>query len=218
MDPRCEVRLSSRRLRSSTRPGIRGEAVAKSVRVSTRAGGWVTAVVVLLAVAATGCSSDDPSTSPVPTTPSPTATSLPEQSESEVAAEEAVDAYLGFREAQEAAGAIPDPFYEDLELYATGEALAVERATLLDLAEQDVAIRGSAVYEPVVIDVRLSKLKSVSIEDCVDTAEVTAVNTRTGESVLAGDQPTRVLSTATVEPVGGTWKVSRIDTDRSGEC
>lgn len=208
-------------LRSITRPKPLGDAVAGERSSSARTRGWVAALTfAVLAAGAAACASPDTDTdaSASDPTPTPTSTSTPTPSKSDVASEKAVDAYLGFRDAQEAAGAIPDPYYEDLEVYATGEALAYERSTLLDFAQQGIVSGGETIYSPVVTDVRLEKPKSATIEDCIDISGVTVVNAETGESVLAPDQPSRVFSTAIMRRADGAWKVAEIDNDRSKKC
>lgn len=164
-----------------------------------------------------GCKGS-PSPSSSPSSPTPSSSATPSADASAAAGAAALVAYRGFRRAQVAAEAVANARHPDLATYAGDQALAQERANLLQLAKAGIVVTGQPVLAPEVTAVSLGASPMVTITDCVDTSGWTPIYKATGKSAAAPNQPARVLATALARPYGQGWIIAELTTDRSRPC
>ena len=163
-----------------------------------------------------GCSGSEGSdqvavatTSPA-TAPAATATTADPQAEQRAAV---LAAYRAYWDDVVAAGRTADWRSPRLDDHATGEALAQTRATLRALARRGLVAKGTVSLRPKVL--RLSGTTAV-VYDCNSTSGFLAYDARTGQ---LRDRPSgqRNGKTVTLIREGGTWKVTKAETER-GRC
>lgn len=165
--------------------------------------------VLLLATAVTGtaCTPED---EPAPI---PEGSSEP-PSQEDAAEQSALEAYEGMWDVVVEASHEGEPDPDDLENYASGDALALMRHGL-DSAEDDGGFDGEPDLNPEVVEREpQANPETVELIDCADGAEWTG-----GES-SPSDEPstgTRQID-ATVTDDGLAWRVSELRIWEQGSC
>ena len=199
---------------------------AQKMRASTA----VTAFVVAVAACATalaGCTeSSDPtvtlsgsSSGSVPSSSSASGTPSPSSSTTSIAdtQRQVLNAYLGMQQAFEKAAQTADPAHPDLPEYATGAALQRLTAGLTSMQKAGLRSRGKTVFHPVVQELAPAKAPTrAQVTDCMDTRG-TSVYRADGQAHKDTPGGWRLVN-ATVELLGGAWKVSAVGIHEVGSC
>lgn len=180
-------------------------------------------VIALLAVGLAACSSEQVdvgptvATQPASASPSPTGFAATASAKQLAAAEAALKSYRAYMDAVVAARANPARVPDGLKRNSTDQALADELSALLILQEQGIRFKGSPRLQPEVREVDTYKAQ-VSLSDCQDNQEWIPVDSTTGDSRAAPDQPTRLWVDVTVREFGARWMVTRVENDRGRTC
>ena len=177
----------------------------------------VAAVGGLLAACTSGASADRTSSPASPVSASSSATS-PSPDPTKQAADAALAAYRGFRQAEVRAEAKADPKGSGLERYAIDKALDGVYSLLLFYRQQGIVVRGAPTLSPTVTSVELGTPARAVITDCFDTSKWEAVYKATGKSAVAPGQARRTVVTATVEVYRGQWMVRTVTNQRDRTC
>ena len=177
----------------------------------------VAAALGLLAGCTSPASVDRPS-SPTPSVPVSPSDATPSPDPSKQAADAALAAYRGFRQAEVRAAAKADPKGSGLERYAIDKALDGVYSVLLFYRQQGIVVRGEPTLSPTVSSVTLGTPPRAVISDCFDTSKWEAVYKATGKSAVAPGQARRTVVTATVEVYRGQWMVRTVTNQRDRTC
>jgi hypothetical protein len=195
--------------------------VARCARdVDTTGGGRVTDVRRLLgalaacaavAVALAGCAGGGAGaggTTPATTGPDLTLSGDDGPGQARAAEEAAVlRSYEGMWANIIAVGAAPDADSPLLAEFAAGRQLARNRRWMADFARRGVVLKGTVQTHPHVV--ALTSGERAVIEACVDGSQWVEVDAAAGK--VEPDPPSPPdLNVATLEPVGGTWKVTEL--------
>ncbi|WP_435107141.1 hypothetical protein [Nocardiopsis synnemataformans] len=109
-----------------------------------------------------------------------------------------------------------DPDYSDLELYASGDALALVEHGLNAEAEDGFVSRGEPTFSP---EAAADDDELVTIEDCMDSTSWLREDGETGELVEPSpEDPILRQVDATVDFDGLSWKVTDLRIWESGSC
>jgi hypothetical protein len=104
-------------------------------------------------------------------------------------------------------GAAPDGDSPLLAEFVAGRQLARNRRWMADFARRGVVLEGTVRTDPRVV--ALTTGERAVIEACVDGSQWVEVDAATGQ--VRPDPPSPPdLNVATLEPVGGTWKVTEL--------
>ena len=171
----------------------------------------------LLAACTSGASADRTSSPASPVSPSSSATT-PSPDPTKQAADAALAAYRGFRQAEVRAAAKADPKGSGLERYAIDKALDGVYSVLLFYRQQGIVVRGEPTLSPTVSSVTLGTPPRAVISDCFDTSKWEAVYKATGKSAVAPGQARRTVVTASVEVYRGRWMVRTLTNQRDRTC
>ncbi len=125
------------------------------------------------------------------------------------AAEEAdvVRSYQGMWADIIAVGAAPDGNAPRLARFAAGTQLARLRRWMAGFARQGVVLSGTVKADPHVV--ALTSGRKAVVQACVDGSQWVEVDKATGK-VRTEPPSLPDLNIATLEPVGGTWKVTEL--------
>lgn len=170
----------------------------------------VALVVITSWLTLTACTSGDPGNEPsiVPSSPTPGASMSSTGTE-----DAAVAAYRGMWAAFAEAAKTSDPDAPDIRRYASGNALKLIVGGLVTNRSQGKVVKGDLVLNPKATVVSPTE---ETILDCVDATRWLEYRAN-GE--LWDDKPGgKHRTTATVENVGGTWKVSTFNLEGTGTC
>jgi len=140
-------------------------------------------------------------------------TEEPSPSEAPISAEDAaLDAYDSMWEVVVEASHEGEPDPPELELHATGDALALMRQTLSGAAEDDASVQGEPVLSPEVIE---ASSETVVLQDCMDSTGWVEHT----EDDDVGDSPSGLREVdATVTFDGLSWMVAELRIWESGSC
>ena len=160
-------------------------------------------------------SSAQPDASATVRSASPSA-SGPEQQ----AAQQAMAAYNGFREAYISAAATGEYRTTDLAKYAGDPLLLEARLALQIQSQQGIVNQGRPSWSAHASQVNLgTRPYSVTLEDCFDQTNWQPVYKATGKSAAAGDQAQRYIITSTALLYDdGRWLITESKADRSKSC
>ena len=175
------------------------------------------AVLGLLAACTSGASADRTSSPTSPVSASSSATT-PSPDPTKQAADAALAAYRGFRQAEVRAEAKADPKGSGLERYAFDKALDGVYSAVLYFRQQGIVVRGTPTLNPTVTSVTLGAPSRALITDCFDTSKWEAVYKDTGKSAVAPGQARRTVVTAAVEVYRGQWMVRTVTNQRDRTC
>ncbi|NUR30050.1 MAG: hypothetical protein HOV83_30075 [Catenulispora sp.] len=179
-----------------------------------------TALTALLA----GCTHDDKTPTTLPTSAAPASASPSPSAPPSAAAEtpdqakqHAIDSYLGFQNAFEAAGVAGDPAYPDLAKYGTGKALALYTNGLTADKAEGLLSRGHGIFRPNVASLSPPAAPTkASVQDCMDTSKTERYK---ADGSPFKDSPGGLrLVLADVERINGEWKVTSIAIREVGSC
>ena len=164
-------------------------------------------LLVAVAAASTACTAEDQPA------PAPEESSAPPSPE-DAAEESALEAYAGMWAAVVEASHEGETDPDDLENYASGEALALMRHGL-ESAGDDGAFEGEPDLNPEVVEREPQENpETVELIDCADGAEWTG-----GESSPSDEPPTGTRQIdATVTDDGLAWRVSELRIWEQGSC
>lgn len=176
----------------------------------------VAAAFGLLAACTSGASADRTSSAASPVSASSATTPSPDPTKQ--AADAALAAYRGFRQAEVRAEAKADPKGSGLERYAFDKALDGVYSAVLYFRQQGIVVRGAPTLNPTVTSVTLGAPSRAVITDCFDTSKWEAVYKATGKSAVASGQPRRTVVTAAVEVYRGQWMVRTVINQRDRTC
>lgn len=192
---------------------------AEPLPTLTRAVNFVAlaAVLGLLAGCTSGASADRGSSPTSPVRASSSA-ATPSPDPTKQAADAALAAYRGFRQAQVRAEAKADPKGSGLERYAFDKALDGVYSAVLYFRQQGIVVRGAPTLNPTVTSVTIRAPSRALITDCFDTSKWEAVYKDTGKSAVAPGQARRTVVTATVEVYRGQWMVRTVTNQRDRTC
>lgn len=166
------------------------------------------ALLVAVAAASTACTAED---QPAPAPEEPSAPPSPK----DAAEQSALEAYEGMWDVVVEASHEGDPDPDDLENYATGDALALMRQTLESAAEEEDGFQGEPVLNPEVVELEPSgEPESAELLDCVEGDEWTGTESSPESDDLGG---TRQVD-ATVEGDELSWRVSELRIWEQGSC
>jgi hypothetical protein len=177
-----------------------------------------------LAALLAGCTHDDktpnaPPTSAAPASASPSPSASPSAAAEtpDEAKQHAIDAYLGFQNAFEKAGAAGDPDYPDLAKYSTGAALTLFTNGLKAAKAQGLLGRGQTVFHPKIASLSPPAAPTkASVQDCMDTSKTERYK---ADGTAFNDEPGGLrLALADVERINGEWKVTAIGIREVGSC
>ena len=146
------------------------------------------------------------------------AAATPSPDPTKQAADAALAAYRGFRQAEVRAEAKADPKGSGLERYAFDKALDGVYSAVLYFRQQGIVVRGTPTLNPTVTSVTVGAPSRALITDCFDTSKWEAVYKDTGKSAVAPDQPRRTVVTAAVEVYRGKWMVRTVTNQRDRSC
>jgi hypothetical protein len=177
----------------------------------------VAAVGGLLAACTSPASVDRPA-SPAPSVPVSPSDATPSPDPTKQAADAAIAAYRGFRQAEVRAEAKADPKGSGLERYAIDKALDGVYSLLLFYRQQGIVVRGAPTLSPTVTSVELGTPARAVITDCFDTSKWEAVYKATGKSAVAPGQARRTVVMAGVEVYRGRWMVRTVTNQRDRTC
>ena len=176
------------------------------------------AVFGLLAACTSGASADSPSSPTSPVRAASSAATTPSPNPTKQAADAALAAYRGFRQAEVRAEAKADPKGSGLERYAFDKALDGVYSAVLYFRQQGIVVRGAPTLHPTVTSVTLGAPSRALITDCFDTSKWEAVYKATGKSAVAPGQARRTVVTAGVEVYRGQWMVRTVTNQRDRTC
>ncbi|MEV6820982.1 hypothetical protein AB0M72_19730 [Nocardiopsis dassonvillei] len=165
--------------------------------------------VIVLGALLVGCIPQDSEPAPAPSdSPAPS-----EQKSGEDLALEAYDSMWNVL-VEEARNEEPD--YSGLELYASGDALALVEHGLIAEADEGVVARGSPEFSPEVVS---AEDTYVEIEDCMDSTSWLRENADSGELMEPSpESPLLRRVDAGVSFDGLAWKVSNLRIWEIGSC
>lgn len=128
-----------------------------------------------------------------------------------------LDAYLGMQQAFERAGETADPSYPALSRYATGAALQRLTAGLTAMRNAGLRSQGKTAFHPKVQELAPAKAPTrAQVMDCMNT-RATSVHRADGKPYKDTPGGWRLVN-ATVQFLGGTWKVTSVGIHEVGSC
>jgi hypothetical protein len=197
-------------MRSSTAVAVFVVTVAASATVLAGCTGTSEPTVTLPGSSGTGAGSSSSAGSVKPSTSSGTTSTADTQ-------RQVLDAYLGMQRAFDTASETADPGYPDLARYASGPALQRLTAGLASMRNAGLRGRGKTVFHPKVQELAPAKAPTrAQVADCMDTRG-TSVYKANGQPYQDAPGGWRLVN-ATVELLGGTWKVTGVGIHEVGSC
>jgi hypothetical protein len=197
-------------MRSSTAVAVFVVTVAASATVLAGCTGTSEPTVTLPGSSGTGAGSSSSAGSVKPSTTSGTTSTADTQ-------RQVLDAYLGMQRAFDTASETADPGYPDLARYASGPALQRLTAGLTSMRNAGLRGRGKTVFHPKVQELAPAKAPTrAQVADCMDTRG-TSVYKANGQPYQDAPGGWRLVN-ATVELLGGTWKVTGVGIHEVGSC
>ncbi|MBE2997186.1 hypothetical protein IDM40_00505 [Nocardiopsis sp. HNM0947] len=164
-------------------------------------------LLLAMMAAGTACTAEE---EPAPAPEEPSEPPSPE----EAAEQSALEAYEGMWEIVVEASHDGNPDPDELENYASGDALALMRHGL-ESAEDDGAFEGEPDLNPEVVEREPQENpETVELIDCADGAEWTGSESSPSDDASAG---TRQID-ATVTDDGLAWRVSELRIWEQGSC
>jgi hypothetical protein len=128
-----------------------------------------------------------------------------------------LDTYLGMQRAFDTASETADPTFPDLTRYASGSALQRLTSGLTSMRDTGLRGRGKTVFHPKVQELAPAKAPTqAKVVDCMDTRG-TSVYKANGQPYQDTPGGWRLVN-ATVNRVGGTWKVTGVGIHEVGSC
>jgi hypothetical protein len=197
-------------MRSSTAVAVFVVTVAASATVLAGCTGTSEPTVTLPGSSGTGAGSSSSAGSVKPSTSSGTTSTADTQ-------RQVLDAYLGMQRAFDTASETADPGYPDLARFASGPALQRLTAGLTSMRNAGLRGRGKTVFHPKVQELAPAKAPTrAQVADCMDTRG-TSVYKANGQPYQDAPGGWRLVN-ATLELLGGTWKVTGVGIHEVGSC
>lgn len=148
--------------------------------------------------------------------PAPAPSESPALSEQQSGEDLALEAYESMWNVLVEEARNKEPDYSALELYASGDALALVEHGLVAEADEGVVARGSPEFSPEVIS---TEDTYVEVEDCMDSTSWLRENADSGELVEPSpESPLLRRVEAGVAFDGLAWKVSDLQIWEIGSC
>lgn len=204
--------MGAQMMRSSTAVAVFVVTVAASATVLAGCTGTSEPTVTLPGSSGTGAGSSTSSSSGSvkPSTSSGTTSIADTQ-------RQVLDAYLGMQRAFDTASETADPGYPDLARYASGPALQRLTAGLTSMRNAGLRGKGKTVFHPKVQELAPAKAPTrAQVVDCMNTRG-TSVYKANGQPYQDAPGGWRLVN-ATVELLGGTWKVTGVGIHEVGSC
>jgi hypothetical protein len=190
---------------------------------------WFLACAIASALGIGGCNGTSAPTAPSSGTSTPTLRSqtssvggtTPSAASSATSIQDTqrqvLDTYLGMQRAFDTASETADPTFPDLARYASGPALQRLTSGLTSMRNAGLRGKGKTVFHPKVEELSPAKAPTKArVADCMDTRG-TSVYRANGQPYQDTPGGWRLVN-ATVERVGGTWKVTGVGIHEVGSC
>ncbi|WP_159944000.1 MULTISPECIES: hypothetical protein [unclassified Nocardiopsis] len=165
--------------------------------------------VLLVGALVVGCTPSESEPDPRPSAP-------PEPTEQAPPEDLALEAYTSMWDVLVEEARKPEPDYSQLELYASGDALALVEHGLVAEGDEGVIARGEPTFSPEVVS---AEDTHVEIEDCMDSTSWLREDAESGELVEPSPEtPVLRRVDAGVSFDGLSWRVSDLRIWEIGSC